>query len=160
MFRTVAKVRQSYGIVNESFTLSKLCFHSKRGSQILRTANSGKESACQCRRCKKWGFNPWIGKIPWRRARQPTPVFLPGESPWTEEPGGRQHMGSQRVWHNWLTKHRAQQRVKSRLRREKHRKILVLKGNVYCSFSPLEGPCHIGNLDEKRASCKLTTALS
>ena len=79
MFRTVAKVRQSYGIVNESFTLSKLCFHSKRGSQILRTANSGKESACQCRRCKKWGFNPWIGKIPWRKKRHPTPVFLPGE---------------------------------------------------------------------------------
>ena len=30
-------------------------------------------------------FNPWVGKIPWRRALQPTPVFLPGESPWTEE---------------------------------------------------------------------------
>ena len=26
------------------------------------------------------GFNPWLGKIPWRRAWQPTPVFLPGES--------------------------------------------------------------------------------
>ena len=26
------------------------------------------------------GFDPWVGKIPWRRARQPTPVFLPGES--------------------------------------------------------------------------------
>ena len=40
----------------------------------------GKESACQCRRCKRCGFNPWVGKIPWRRAWQPTPVFLPGES--------------------------------------------------------------------------------
>ena len=30
----------------------------------------------------------WVGKIPWKRAWQPTPVFLPGESPWTEEPGG------------------------------------------------------------------------
>ena len=28
---------------------------------------------------------PWVGKIPWRRAWQPTPVFLTGESPWTEE---------------------------------------------------------------------------
>ena len=26
------------------------------------------------------GFNPWVGKIPWRKKRQPTPVFLPGES--------------------------------------------------------------------------------
>ena len=30
----------------------------------------------------------------------PTPVFLPGESPWTEEPGGLQPMGSQRVRHD------------------------------------------------------------
>ena len=46
---------------------------------------SGKEpykSTCQCS-----GFYPWVGKIPWRRAWQPTPLFLPGESPWTEEPG-------------------------------------------------------------------------
>ena len=28
---------------------------------------------------KRCGFNPWLGKIPWRRAWQPTPVFLPGE---------------------------------------------------------------------------------
>ena len=40
----------------------------------------GKEPACQCRRCKRHGFDPWVGKIPWRRAWQPTPVFLPGES--------------------------------------------------------------------------------
>ena len=51
------------------------------------------------------GFYPWVGKIPWRRARQPTPVFLPGESPWTEEPGRLQSIGSQRVGHNWETKH-------------------------------------------------------
>ena len=33
-------------------------------------------------------WKTWVGKIPWRRAWQPTPVFLPGESPWTEDPGG------------------------------------------------------------------------
>ena len=38
------------------------------------------EPACQCRRCKRCRFHPWVGKIPWRRAWQPTPVFLPGES--------------------------------------------------------------------------------
>ena len=38
-------------------------------------------------------FDPWVGKIPWRRAWQPTPVFLPGEPPWTEEPGGLQSIG-------------------------------------------------------------------
>ena len=30
--------------------------------------------------CRRAGFNPWAGKIPWRRKRQPTPVFFPGES--------------------------------------------------------------------------------
>ena len=40
---------------------------------------SGKESACQCRRCKRRRISPWVGKIPWRRKWQPTPVFLPGE---------------------------------------------------------------------------------
>ena len=34
----------------------------------------------KCRSCKKGGFDPWIRKIPWRRAWQPTPVFLSGES--------------------------------------------------------------------------------
>ena len=39
-------------------------------------------------------------EITWRRARQPTPVLLPGESPLTEEPGGLQSMGSQRLGHD------------------------------------------------------------
>ena len=30
--------------------------------------------------CRRHRFNPWVGKIPWRRAWQPSPVFLPGES--------------------------------------------------------------------------------
>ena len=41
---------------------------------------SGKEPACQCRRRKRHGFYAWVAKIPWRRAWQPTAVFLPGES--------------------------------------------------------------------------------
>ena len=41
---------------------------------------SGKEPICQCRRYKRLRIDPWVGKIPCRRARQPTPVFLPGES--------------------------------------------------------------------------------
>ena len=39
---------------------------------------SGKESAWQCRRHRRHGFDPWVGKIPWKRKWQPTPVFLPG----------------------------------------------------------------------------------
>ena len=50
-------------------------------------------------------WETWVGKIPWRRERLPTPLFLPGESPWTEEPGGLQSMGLQRVGDNWVAKH-------------------------------------------------------
>jgi len=37
---------------------------------------SGKEPACQCRRHERHSFSPWVGKIPWKRAWQSTPVFL------------------------------------------------------------------------------------
>ena len=52
----------------------------------------GKEFAFQCRRHKGPWFDPWVRKIPWRRAWHPTPVFLPGESQ------------GQRTW--WATVHR------------------------------------------------------
>ena len=40
----------------------------------------------------------------WRRAWKPTPVFLPGESPWTEKPGGVWSIASQRIRHDCATK--------------------------------------------------------
>ena len=40
---------------------------------------SGKEPTCQCGRCKRHEFGPIVGKIPWKRAWQPTPLFFPGE---------------------------------------------------------------------------------
>ena len=36
-----------------------------------------RECACQCRRHRRLVFNPWVGKIPWSRKWQPTPIFLP-----------------------------------------------------------------------------------
>ena len=40
--------------------------------------NDDKQSACQCRRCRRCGFNSWVGKITWRRKWQPTPVSCLG----------------------------------------------------------------------------------
>ena len=89
--------------------------------------------------CKSHGghrFSPWIGKIPWRRVGQPTPVFLPGESPWTKRPGGLQSTGLQRVRHDWTTKH-------STAQKRQHMRIcslvfimLVIKNSKY-RISPL-----------------------
>ena len=50
--------------------------HDSWASQVVNAT----EPACQGRRPKGCSFNPWVGKIPWRRVWQPTPVFLPGES--------------------------------------------------------------------------------
>ena len=61
---------------------------------------SNKESAYQCRR---GGFYPWVRKIPWRRAWQPSPLFLPGESH-----GQRALVGYKRVGHDSATKQQEQ----------------------------------------------------
>ena len=42
--------------------------------------SSVSEPTCQWRRCRRNEFNPWVWKIPWKRAWQSTPVFLPEES--------------------------------------------------------------------------------
>ena len=47
---------------------------------LERNGTSGKELACHCRRSKRFRFDPWVWKIPWRRKWQHTLVFLPGES--------------------------------------------------------------------------------
>ena len=60
---------------------------------------------------KNWAamHETWVRFFSWedplKDTWQPTPVFLPGEFPWSEKPGRLQSMGSQRVWHDWMTKH-------------------------------------------------------
>ena len=49
---------------------------------------NGKEPACQCRKLRDAGLIPGLGRSPWRRAWQPTPVFLPGESHGQRSPAG------------------------------------------------------------------------
>ena len=62
-------------------------------------STGSKEPTCNAGDIMRCGLHPWVGKVLLRRAWQPTLVFLSGESPWTEEPGGLQSMGSQRVGH-------------------------------------------------------------
>ena len=67
----------------------------------------GKESACQCRRHWRRGFDPWVENIPWRREWEPIPVFLPGKShgqrslPSSSVRQAPLSMGSHRVKHDW-----------------------------------------------------------
>ena len=60
---------------------------------------SGKKCACQCRRLKRREFKPWVRKISWSREWQCS-CILAWKIPWTEEPGGSQSIGLQRVGHD------------------------------------------------------------
>ena len=53
------------------------CIAKLRASQVALVVKNPPDNA---RDIRDMGLNPWVGKTPWRRAWQPTPIFLPGES--------------------------------------------------------------------------------
>ena len=64
---------------NEIQNQNKENTHTKILWVKLETGSVGKESTCNAGNTGDDTLNPWVGKIPWRRAWQPTPIFLPGE---------------------------------------------------------------------------------
>ena len=72
----------------------------KRLSRKLPRWHSGKDSACQQRRHKRWGFSPWIWKILWRRMTTHSSISA-WKIPWTEEAMGP--WVHRRVRHDWAT---------------------------------------------------------
>ena len=92
----------------------------------------------QCRRHRRCGFNPWVGKIPWRRKWQPTPVFLPEKIPWTEESGRPQSIGSlkSRTWIEQLSTHVGLKGNSC------HRKNDKIKQGKSVTVQGGEGDCH------------------
>ena len=93
--------RHKLALGHHYFTLNFQQSSPRYGRWLFPKGSAGKE----CRRHSRLGFDPRVGKVPWRKAWQPPPVFLARELPWTEEPGGLPSMGLQRVRHNWETKH-------------------------------------------------------
>ena len=89
----LVSVRWQFSIERHSMEVIKSCDHLWKSilgtSQVVKTRLPLHETL-------ESRFDPWVGKIPWSRAWQPTPVFLPRESPWTEEPDRLQSMGSQK----------------------------------------------------------------
>ena len=65
---------------------------------------SGKESACQWRTCRRCSLHPWVGKVPWRRKWQPTPVFLLG-NPMDRWAWRATVHGVAKSWTQWATEH-------------------------------------------------------
>ena len=67
--------------------------------------HSGKESTCQCKRCKRRGLNPWVGTISLEEGMATHSNILAWEIPWTEGPSGLQSTELQRVGHDWARAH-------------------------------------------------------
>ena len=82
----------------------------KKTTQGFPGSSDSKESACNV---GDLGLIPGLWRSSLRRAWQPTPVFLPGEFPWTEDPGGLQSMRLKTVGHNWAIKQSRAQRCYS-----------------------------------------------
>ena len=61
-----------------------------------------------CLPSRRFRFDPWAGKIPWRRKWQPTPAFLPGKSRGQRSLVGYSPWGCKRVEHNLVTKEQQQ----------------------------------------------------
>ena len=84
----------------------KSVFKGGSDSQGFPGGTSGKESACQCRRCKRRGFDPWVRTNPVEEGTATHSSILSWRIPWTEEPGRLQSIGSQsQTWLNWLSMH-------------------------------------------------------
>ena len=60
----------------------------------------GKEPTCQCRRCKRRGFDPWVREDLLEEDTATHSSILAWRIPWTEDPGGPWPIASQRVRHD------------------------------------------------------------
>ena len=77
-------------VAKSCLTLCNPMYHNVPG--FLDGVN-GKESSCQCKRHKRFRSNPWIGKLPWRRAWQTRSSILSWRIPWTEKSVGYSPQG-------------------------------------------------------------------
>ena len=111
MSMELQRVRHNWGTF--TFTLSNIqAFLGLLEMGDFPGGTSGKEPACQCRRLKGRRFDPWVRRSPSEGSGNPVQYSCLGNPPWTEEPGGLQFMGLQKVrhdqaqdWESWRWDH-------------------------------------------------------
>ena len=102
-------------------------------------------------------WETWVQSLGWEdpleEAWRPTPVFLPGEFPWTEEPGGLQSMRLQWVRHKWMTKHSTES---PRLTTESVTVTLCNKGIFLCAkyIKYQDEVIHLNTMEKKCLVCQ------
>ena len=101
---------------------------------------SGEEPVCQGRRCKRLRFDPWVGKIPWRRKWHLSPVFLPEKSHGQRSlvgyiPGGCKERG--------ITEHTRTHTITSKSPHSEARRYPGQKNTLVCQEMFRVAPCHV-----------------
>ena len=99
------------------------------------------ELTCQSRRHKRHGFDPWVGNIPWRRARQPTPVFLAWRIPMVR---GAWWAAQSLKWLKRLSAHTCTGRVHAWLH---HEVISLCFRNKFCGECAITGAFNFQSLN-------------
>ena len=77
MMMMMMMIVQNFGGSDSINNISNMYYYLRQG---FPGGGSGNESTCQCRRCKRWGFTPFMGKIPWSRKWQPLQYSCLGNS--------------------------------------------------------------------------------
>ena len=81
---TLSGYLQSKAFPNDTHAIHQTPIYEGVGQgqfHLPRWLSGSNESACQSRRCRRGGFDSWVGKIPWSRKWQPAPVFLSMKNP-------------------------------------------------------------------------------
>ena len=78
-----------------------ICYIYIYTSQVAQVIKKKKKPTCQCRKPKRPGFDPWVGKVPLEKGMATHPNMLPWRIPGTEENWWATSIGSQRVGHDW-----------------------------------------------------------
>ena len=78
----------------------------------------------------RWRFDSWVGKIPWTRKWQPTPVFLPGKFHGQKSPLGYSLWGRKRVGHDWAHSIHTRSKVGITTETEQNRRLLFTSSGL------------------------------
>ena len=92
------KISSKFNCTKMFYLLDIMLGWASLGAQLVKDLPEMQETTCTAGRP---GFHPWVGKIPWRRAWQPTPVFFPGKSHGQRSLAGYSHWG--RKGQTWLS---------------------------------------------------------
>ena len=94
--------RSIHVIGNDKISFHILWLSSTTHTHRLSKWLNDKESTCQCRRCRRCGFDPWVGKLLEGNMATHSST-LAWKIPQTEEPDMLQSTGSERVGHDWVS---------------------------------------------------------